>query len=171
MLQLDSTESDSQILGAPASWESIIDLFWEVPEDATMGISSSSWTLHGGDSMKVQNFHGWTDCVDMFIRSVKQTNKMHILQVGAAVRPAQFVRQHRLRMSCKWSYWFGYLLDYIFIRLEGLIQVHSCKLVYQTLVFHIGNIYYHSRRVWLQVQLNRHGDEWCSPSSSEILLT
>ena len=54
ILQLDSTESDPPISGAPASRESIIDLFYEVQEDSTIGIMSSSSRIHGGDSNKVQ---------------------------------------------------------------------------------------------------------------------
>jgi len=40
---------------------------------------------------KFKDLHGWVDCVDGFIRVVKQTNKMHIVPVGAIVGPAQLV--------------------------------------------------------------------------------
>jgi hypothetical protein len=41
-----------------------------------------------------KDFHGWADCVDVFIRVVKQTNKMHIVPVGAIVGPAHVVREN-----------------------------------------------------------------------------
>jgi len=37
---------------------------------------------------------GWADCVDGFIRVVKQTNKMHVVPVGAIVGPAHLVREN-----------------------------------------------------------------------------
>jgi hypothetical protein len=43
-------------------------------------------------STKYKNLHGWADCVDRFIRVVKQTNKMHIIPVGAIVGLAHLVR-------------------------------------------------------------------------------
>jgi hypothetical protein len=38
--------------------------------------------------------HGWADCVDGFIQVVKETDKMHIVPVGAIVGPAHSVRQN-----------------------------------------------------------------------------
>jgi len=38
--------------------------------------------------------HGWADCVDGFIRVVKQTDLMHIVPVGAIVEPAHLVREN-----------------------------------------------------------------------------
>jgi len=38
-----------------------------------------------------KDLHGWADCVDGFIRVVKQTDKMHIVPVGAIVGPAHLV--------------------------------------------------------------------------------
>ena len=43
---------------------------------------------------KYQDPHGWTDCVDWFIGVVKQTDKMHIVPVGAIVGPAHLVREN-----------------------------------------------------------------------------
>jgi hypothetical protein len=43
---------------------------------------------------KFKDLHGWADCVDGFIRVVKQTNKMHIVPVGAIVGPAHLVREN-----------------------------------------------------------------------------
>jgi len=40
---------------------------------------------------KYKDLHGWADCVDGFIRVVKQTNKMHIVSVGAIVALAHWV--------------------------------------------------------------------------------
>jgi hypothetical protein len=40
---------------------------------------------------KYNYLHDWADCVDGFIRIVKQTNKMHIAPVGAIVGPAHLV--------------------------------------------------------------------------------
>jgi len=37
--------------------------------------------------------HGWADCVDKFIRVVKQTDKMHIVPFRAIVGPANWVRE------------------------------------------------------------------------------
>jgi hypothetical protein len=41
-----------------------------------------------------KNLHGWADCVDGFIRVVKQTNKLQIVPIGAIVGPAQLVREN-----------------------------------------------------------------------------
>jgi hypothetical protein len=41
---------------------------------------------------KYKDPHGWADCVDGFIRVVKQTDMMHIVPVGAIVEPAHLVR-------------------------------------------------------------------------------
>jgi len=43
---------------------------------------------------KYNDLHGWADCVDGFIRVVKQTNKMHIVPVGAVVGPAHLEQQN-----------------------------------------------------------------------------
>jgi len=43
---------------------------------------------------KYKDLHGWADCVDGFIWGVKQTNKMHIVPVGAIVGPARLVRKN-----------------------------------------------------------------------------
>jgi hypothetical protein len=43
---------------------------------------------------KYKDLHGWADCIDGFIRVVKQTDKMHIVPVGAIVGPAHLVRQN-----------------------------------------------------------------------------
>jgi len=43
---------------------------------------------------KYNDVHGWADCVDGFIRVVKQTNKMHVVPVGAVVGPAHLVREN-----------------------------------------------------------------------------
>jgi len=40
---------------------------------------------------KYEDPHGWADCVDGFIWVVKQTDKMHIVPVGAIVGPAHLV--------------------------------------------------------------------------------
>ena len=50
--------------------------------------------MRSGDANKVQNLHGWADCVDELIGVVKQTNKMHIVPVGAIVGPAHLVREN-----------------------------------------------------------------------------
>jgi hypothetical protein len=42
---------------------------------------------------KYKDLHGWADCVDGFIQVVKQTDKMHIIPVGAIVGPAHLVRE------------------------------------------------------------------------------
>ena len=40
---------------------------------------------------KYKDRHGWADCVDGFIRVVKQTNEMHIVPIGAIVGPGHLV--------------------------------------------------------------------------------
>jgi len=42
---------------------------------------------------KCNDPHGWADCVDGFIRVVKQTGKIHIVPVRAIVGPAHLVRE------------------------------------------------------------------------------
>jgi hypothetical protein len=53
---------------------------------------------------KYKDLHGWADCVDGFIRVVKQTNTMHIVPVGEIVRPAHLVREHATSsgIDCIW---------------------------------------------------------------------
>jgi hypothetical protein len=55
--------------------------------------------------------------------------------------------------------------------MECLIEVYSCEIVYQIVLFDIDNIYYHSWRVWLQMHWTGLGDKCCSPCSSNILPT
>jgi len=62
---------------------------------------TQQWVLHPQPHeyavvipMKFKDLHGWADCVDGFIRVVKQTNKMHIVPVGAIVGPAHLVREN-----------------------------------------------------------------------------
>jgi len=43
---------------------------------------------------KYKDPHGWADCVDGFIRVVKQTDNMHIVPIGAIVGPAHLVREN-----------------------------------------------------------------------------
>ena len=66
-----------------------------------------------------EDLHGWADCVDGFIRVVKQTDKMHIVSVSANVRPAHLERENAApdRINSIWlvnyhldsdTYWTGY---------------------------------------------------------------
>jgi hypothetical protein len=41
-----------------------------------------------------KDMHGWADCVDGFIRVVKQMNMMHFLPVGAIVGHTHLVRDN-----------------------------------------------------------------------------
>jgi len=43
---------------------------------------------------KYKDPHSWADCIDGFIRVVKQTDKMHIEPVGAIVGPAHLVTEN-----------------------------------------------------------------------------
>jgi len=43
---------------------------------------------------KYKDPHGWADCFDRFIRVVEQTDKIHIVLVGAIVGPAHLVREN-----------------------------------------------------------------------------
>jgi len=43
---------------------------------------------------KFKDLHGWADCVDVFIRVIKQKNKIHIVPVGAIVGLAHLVREN-----------------------------------------------------------------------------
>jgi len=43
---------------------------------------------------KYKNQDGWADCVDGFIRVVKQTELRHIVHVGVIVGPAHLVREN-----------------------------------------------------------------------------
>jgi len=53
---------------------------------------------------KYKDLHGWAECVDRFIRVVKQTNKMHIIPVGEIVGPAHLVRENAASgsINCVW---------------------------------------------------------------------
>jgi hypothetical protein len=62
---------------------------------------TQQWVLHRQGQeyamvipTKYQDLKGWADCVDRFIRVVKQTNKMHIVPVGAIVVLARLVRRN-----------------------------------------------------------------------------
>ena len=43
---------------------------------------------------KYKDPHGWADCNERFIRVVEQTDKMHIVPVGAIVGPEHLVREN-----------------------------------------------------------------------------
>jgi hypothetical protein len=69
-----------------------------------------------------KDLHGWAECVDGFIRVVKQTNMMHILPLGAIVGPAHSMRKNATSggIDCVWriinhadfdTYWTVYYLD------------------------------------------------------------
>ena len=47
-----------------------------------------------GIPTKYKDPHGWADCVDGFMRVVKQTDMMHIVPVKAIVGPAHLVREN-----------------------------------------------------------------------------
>jgi hypothetical protein len=56
-------------------------------------------------STKYKDPPGWADCVDRFIRVVKQTDKMHIVPVGAIVGRVHLVRENNAasdRIDCVW---------------------------------------------------------------------
>jgi len=90
---------------------------------------TQQWVLHPQPqdyavvmSMKFKDLHGWADCVDVFIRVVKQTNKMHIVPVGAIVGPAHLVWENAVSggLDSIWhvnnhvdldTYWTVYWLD------------------------------------------------------------
>jgi hypothetical protein len=72
---------------------------------------------------KFKVLHGWADCVDGFIRVVKQTNKMHIVPVGGIVGLANLVRENAASGGIEsiWlvnihvdsdTYWTLYYLDW-----------------------------------------------------------
>jgi hypothetical protein len=48
---------------------------------------------------KYKDLPGCADCVEGLIRFVKQTNKMHIVPVGAIVGPVQLVRENATLVS------------------------------------------------------------------------
>jgi hypothetical protein len=48
------------------------------------------------------DLHGWADCVDKFIRVVKQTNQMHIVPTGAKVGLAHLVREYAASGGIDW---------------------------------------------------------------------
>jgi hypothetical protein len=76
-----------------------------------------------------------------------------------------------LVMACKSSCWFRYVLDFISIPVECLIQVYCCEIVYWMVLFDIDSMDHYSWRVWLQVPRNGFGDDCLSPGSSEIYPT
>jgi len=43
---------------------------------------------------KYKDLHGWADCVDRFIQVVRQSNKMHIVSVGAIVVPGHLAQEY-----------------------------------------------------------------------------
>jgi len=68
---------------------------------------------------KYKDLHDWADCVDGFIQVVKQTNKMHIVTVGALAGLVHLVRENAASggIDSVWlvnnhvdvdTYWTGY---------------------------------------------------------------
>jgi len=62
---------------------------------------TQQWILHSQPqeyavviATKNKDPHDWADCVDGFLQVVKQTDKMHIVPVGAIVEPAHLVREN-----------------------------------------------------------------------------
>jgi hypothetical protein len=53
---------------------------------------------------KIKDLDGWADCVDGFIRVVKQTNQMHIVPDGGTVGPPHLVRENAASggIDCVW---------------------------------------------------------------------
>jgi len=53
---------------------------------------------------KLKDHHSWADCVDRFIRVVKQTNMLHIVPVRAMVGPAHIVTEKAAAsgIDCVW---------------------------------------------------------------------
>jgi len=53
---------------------------------------------------KYIDLHGWSDCIDSFMRVVKQTNKMHIVPVRVMVGPAHGVPENAAwgGIDCAW---------------------------------------------------------------------
>jgi len=43
---------------------------------------------------KYKDPHGWAECIERFIRVIKQTDMMHIVPVGAIVGLAHLVREN-----------------------------------------------------------------------------
>ena len=96
---------------------------------------------------KYKDLHGWADCVDGFIQVVKQTDKMHIVPIGAIVGTAHLMQENAASggMDSVWLVNIHVDLDtdwtvYKF-RLKCLIQVYSCDIVYRILLFDIDIIY------------------------------
>jgi len=61
-------------------------------------MKTQQWILHPQPQeyvvvipTKYKDLHGWADCVDRLLQVVKQTDKMHIIPVGAIVGPAHLV--------------------------------------------------------------------------------
>ena len=54
---------------------------------------------------KYKDPQGWVDCVDKFIRVVKQTDKMHIVPVGAIVGPTHLVWENNAASDRIESVW------------------------------------------------------------------
>ena len=50
---------------------------------------------------KYKDLHGWADCVDGFIRVFKETNKMHIVPVGAMIGPPDLMWENAASGSIK----------------------------------------------------------------------
>jgi hypothetical protein len=67
----------------------------EVQEDSTMDILPPQPQEYAVViPTKYKDLHGWADCVDGFIWVVKQTDKIHVVPVGAIVGPAHLVRDN-----------------------------------------------------------------------------
>jgi hypothetical protein len=52
--------------------------------------------------------HGWADCVDGFIRVVKQTDMMHIVPVRAIVEPPHLLQEDNATSDRFNTVWLGY---------------------------------------------------------------
>jgi hypothetical protein len=54
---------------------------------------------------KYNDPHSWADCSDGFVRVVKQTDKVHIVPLGAIVGPAHLLQENNSasdKIDCVW---------------------------------------------------------------------
>jgi hypothetical protein len=94
ILQLDSTKSDPPIQERLPAGKAISTLFKRCKKTLQWVLYPQAQEYTVVIPTKYKYLHGWADCVDGFIRVVKQTNKIHILPVGAIVGPAHLVREN-----------------------------------------------------------------------------
>jgi len=144
--------------------------------------NTQQWILHSHTQYyavaiwtKYKDTHGWADCVDRFIRIVKQSDMMYIVPFSAIVGQADLMRENAASNRTD-SCWIGnyhpdfkYLLNCI-LSFNAWITMSRRKIVNWILIFEINIIMLNPREYGSRVKVhwNRLQNAASTPNSSKI---